>query len=196
MNWHLALGVIGGIIALFAIIPYIKDILKKTTRPNTVSWSIWAFLLLISILAQLNAGASWSIILLVGDFIGTSTIVVLCLIGYGYGKYSWLEWTCLTLAILAIISWQTTRQPVLAIAFAIIADAMAAIPTLVKTYRDPWSEHPTMWLIVALGALLSILSTTIFNLPNLLFPAYLLAVNGTTGILALVGRSLKEKPAA
>ncbi len=192
MNWHFVLGTIGGIIALLAVIPYVKDILKKTTRPNTVSWSIWALLLLISILAQINAGTSWSVILLVGDFIGTSTIVALCLVGYGYGKYSWIEWTCLILAILAVVSWQATQQPVLAIVFAIIADTMAATPTLVKAYRDPWSEHPTMWLIIALGALFSVLSTTIFNAANLLFPSYLLIVNGTTGILALVGRSLRK----
>ncbi len=192
MNWHLLLGIIGGVIALLAVIPYIRDILKKTTRPNTVSWSIWAFLLLISILAQMSAGASWSIILLVGDFIGTGTIVIFCLIGYGYRKYGWIEWACLTLAILAIISWQTTQQPLLAIAFAVVADAMAAIPTLVKAYRDPWSEHPTMWLIIALGALLSILSTTILNPPNLLFPAYLLAMNGAIGIVALAGRGVNR----
>jgi hypothetical protein len=148
---------------------------------------------LISIVAQINAGASWSVILLIGDFIGTSSIVVFCLIGYGYGKYSWIEWTCLTLAVLAVISWQATQQPILAIAFAVIADAMAAVPTLAKASRDPWSEHPTMWLILALGALLSILSTTIFNLPNLLFPGYLLVVNGSIGVVALVGRKLRKK---
>jgi len=178
---------------MLAVIPYIRDILNKTTRPNTVSWSIWVFLLLISILAQINAGASWSIILLIGDLIGTTTIVIFCLIGYGYGKYSWIEWTCLTFAILAIISWQVTKQPTLAIAFAVVADSMAAIPTLVKSYKDPWSEHPTMWLIIAFGALLSILSTTIFNLPNLLFPTYLFLINGSTGVLTLIGRNLKDK---
>ena len=192
MDWHLLLGILGGTIAMLAVIPYIRDIIKKTTRPNTVSWSIWVLLLFISILAQINAGASWSVILLIGDFIGTSTIAVLSFVGYGYGKYTWIEWTCLTLAILAIVSWQLTSQPVLAIAFAIIADAMAGIPTLVKAYRDPQSEHPTMWFVIALGSLLAILSTTIFNLANLLFPVYLLLIDGTIGVLALMGRKLKN----
>ena len=126
--------------------------------------------------------------------IGTSTVVVLCLIGYGYTKYSWVEWTCLVFAILAIVSWQLTRQPLLGIIFAITADAMAAIPILVKAYRDPWSELPAAWLIVALAASSDILSTTIFNAANLLFPIYLFLVNGLTGIFALVGRRLVLKP--
>ena len=134
-------------------------------------------------------------ILLIGDLIGTSTVVVLCLIGYGYRKYGRVEWASLALAAVAIISWQLTKQPVLAIVFSIIADAMAAMPTLVKSYRDPWSEHPAAWLIIAIGALCGVFSSTIFNAANLLFPAYLLVVNGTIGTFALIGRHLKEKPA-
>ena len=150
-------------------------------------------LLLISILAQMSAGASWSLIFLIGDFVGTSSILVLCLIGYGYSKYGWIEWTCLGLAVVAIISWQLTHQPVLAIVFSIIADLMAAMPTVVKAYRDPWSEHPGTWFILCLAATLAILSTTIINPANLIFPAYLLFINGVIGILSLAGRRLKPR---
>lgn len=193
MNWHVVSGAAAGVIAILAVFPYIKDILKRKTRPNTVSWSIWTLLLLISIFAQWSAGPSWSIILLIGDLIGTTTIVVLCVAGYGYGRYGQLEWTCLALAILAIALWQTTKEPVLAISFAIVADALASLPTVVKAYRDPWSEHPTMWFLIALGAFFGILSTTIFDAPNLLFPAYIFLVNGTIGLLALTGRGLRRK---
>lgn len=193
LDWHSIVGTLGGILALAAIAPYIKDILHGTTRPNIVSYGLWAILLAISIFAQISAGTSWSVVLLIGDFIGTSTIVVLCLVGYGYSKYGWVEWTCLALAVLAIASWQLTQQPLLAIIFAVLADAMAAVPTIVKAYRDPWSELPVTWLIIAFGALLGILSTTIWDAANLLFPAYLLAVNGLTGIIALTGRRLTKK---
>ena len=47
MDWHLLLGIIGGLLALCAIIPYIRDILHGTTRPNIVSYAIWVFLILI-----------------------------------------------------------------------------------------------------------------------------------------------------
>lgn len=194
MNWHALLAAAGGLLALAAIVPYVRDILRGTTRPNAVSYSIWAFLILIAIGAQISAGTSWSIVMLVGDFIGTSTVVVLCWLGYGYKRYGPIEWICFGIAIIAVVAWQLARQPVLAISFAIVADAMAAIPTLVKAYRDPWSEHPDAWLIVAVGALLSIFSSTIFNAANLLFPSYLLVVNGTTGILALVGRRVTRRP--
>ncbi len=193
-DWHFALGLIGGLLALGAIIPYIKDILHGTTRPNVVSYSLWAILLSISLLAQLSAGASWSAALIIGDLIGTTIIVALCVAGYGYRKHGWGEKVCLALAILAIVSWQLTQEPVIAIMFAVLADAMAAMPTLMKTFRDPWSELPTMWLIIALGALCAAFSTTIVDPANLIFPIYLLLMDGLIGVVALVGRNIVPEP--
>jgi hypothetical protein len=193
MNIHLILGIISGILAALAIIPYIKDILHGSTRPNIVSWALWVLLLGISILAQWSAGASWSLIFLIGDFIGTSAVLILCLTGYGYSKYTWVEWTCLALAVIAIIAWQLAHQPVLAILFAIIADLMASVPTVVKAYRDPWSEDPSVWIIICIASLLGIFSTTIFNAANLIFPAYIFFINGLIGLLSLIGRRSKPK---
>src|SRR6185312_5470434 len=151
-DWHLVLGAVAGLIAAFAVVPYIKDILHGTTRPNIFSFTLWAILVFISIFAQFSAGASWSLLLLIGDFLGTTSIVVLCLFGYGYGKYGRLEWICTALAVLAVVSWQLTDQPILAIVFAVLADAMASIPTIVKAYKDPWSEAPALWFLIALAA--------------------------------------------
>ena len=193
LNWHLILGIISGIIAMLAVIPYVKDILHGSTRPNIVSWFLWVLLLSISIFAQYSAGASWSLLFLIGDLVGTSIIFILCLAGYGYGKYGWIEVVCFSLAIIAIVSWQLTNQPILAIVFSIIADAMASVPTIVKAYRDPWSEDASQWLIIGVASILAILSTTIWNPANIIFPAYLLLVNGTIGALSLFGRRLKQK---
>jgi hypothetical protein len=185
INWHLTLGIVAGIIAFASIIPYVKDILHGTTRPNIVSYGLWALLLSIGMLGQISSGASWSIIFLLGDLLAVLAVITLCLMGYGYGKYGKLEWTCVVLAIIAIVSWQITDRPLLAIIFALIADMLAAIPTIVKTYYDPRSELPLGWFMVAFGGVLGIASNTIFDLPNLLFPVYVVLINGTVGVLAL-----------
>jgi hypothetical protein len=184
-NWHPILATAAGLLAFSSIIPYTKDILHGTTRPNVVTYSLWALLNFITILAQASAGASWSIILLFGDLFAMSIVIVLCLLGHGYKKYGKIEWICTALFVAAIISWQTTNEPLLAIVFAVIADLIAAIPTVVKTYRDPKSEIAGPWFIVAVSAMLGIASTTIFDLPNLLFPFNILLINLIVGTLAL-----------
>jgi hypothetical protein len=192
-DWHFVLGIIAGLISFGAIIPYVKDILHGTTRPNVISYALWVLLLLISIFAQISSGTSWSVIFIIGDLIGSSVVVVLCLSGYGYKKYGKTEWICTGLALLAIVSWQVTSQPVLAIIFAVLADLMAAIPTVIKSYQDPWSESSTIWFLIAFAAILSLISTTIFNPSNLLFPIYLLLINSIIGTLVFFGRRFKTK---
>lgn len=196
IDWHLIVGSIGGLIAFFSIIPYAKDILRGTTRPNVASYSLWAFLVAISMMAQIDAGASWSLILLIGDFLAVLIVLLFCIAGYGYKKYSWVEYVCFALGILAIVLWQITSQPLLAICFAILADLIASIPTVVKTYRDPWSELPFAWFLVAFGAMLGIVSTNIWNLENILFPLNILIINGTVAIIAFLGRRTKNSPCA
>lgn len=193
MNWHGVIGTLAGLVAMVAAVPYVIDIVKNNVRPNTVSFALWTILLLISLFAQLSAGASWSVLMLVGDTIGTGTILVLCLAGYGYKKYGWLEKICFILAIIAIISWQVTSQPLLAIILAIVADILAAIPTLAKSYRDPWSESPTMWFMMCASATLSLLSTTIYNAENMLFSSYILVINLAVGLTILVGQRIIRK---
>jgi hypothetical protein len=193
-DWHLVLGTIAGLIAMLAVIPYIKDILHGTTRPNIFSFALWEALLLISALAQFSAGASFSLLFVIGDLIGTGLIVALCLLGYGYGKYGKIEWACTALAIAAIIAWQVTALPVLAIVFALVADALAGIPTVIKTFKDPWSEAPAQWLLISFASLLAICSTTIVDIPNIIFPAYLFLINGLIGTAAFFGRRLVQKP--
>src|SRR3989344_3756884 len=180
-DWHLVLGIFAGVIAFASIIPYIRDILHGTTRPNVVSYSLWALVLSIGMLGQWSSGASWSIIFLLGDLLAVFAVITLCAMGYGYHKYGMVEWTCLALAIIAIISWQATNEPLLAIIF-------AAIPTVVKTYHEPKSELPLGWFMVAFGGILGIISNTVFDFANLLFPIYIILLNSTVGILALRGR--------
>lgn len=185
IEWHQILGTIGGLFAFLSIVPYIKDILHGTTRPNVVSYVLWCILLSISTLAQYSAGASWTIILVIGDLLAALTVVVFCFTGYGYKKYGPIEIICFVLAIVAIVLWQTTNNPLLAIIFSLVADILAGVPTIVKTYRDPKSELPLGWFMVAFGAFLSLISNTIFDLPNLLFPVWILIVNILVGVLAL-----------
>ncbi len=187
-NWHLILAIVGGTIAFLSIVPYIKDILHGTTRPNIVSYSLWFFLLGIGMLGQISSGASWSIIFMTGDLLAVVVVIALCLAGYGYGKYGKLEVVCTMLAIIAIIAWQATGEPLYAIIFALIADILAAVPTVVKAYRDPKSEIAAAWFMVAIGGVFGIISNTVFDLPNMLFPVYIVIINSTVGILALRGK--------
>ena len=50
-----------------------------------------------------------------------------------------------------------------------------------------------MWFIIAFAAIVSLISTEIRDGVNMLFPSYLLFINGLIGTIALIGRRIKQK---
>lgn len=192
MDWYAALGIFAALLQLVSIIPYVKDMIYGTTRPNIVSWSIWALLVFIGIGAQWSAGASWSILLLAATGFNLTLVAGLGLFGYGYKKYGLLDLVCLGLALFAIGMWFVFSDPVIAILLIIFADFCAGVPTLFKSFKDPHSEMLLSWVMIVVASALSLFSSEKIDIANLAYPAYLLAFNGLVSILIVWGRkSLK-----
>src|SRR3989344_6302690 len=170
MDWHLILGISAGLIAIGATVPYILSIVRGETRPNVVSWSLWTVIVLITALAQVSAGASWSILLLIGTLIANFSVLVLCVFGYGYRKFELADKICLALALVALLFWWVTSNPVVAIILAVTADGIAYLTTYLKVYRNPSSESYFYWAILVVADVLALLSVTTINIANALFP--------------------------
>ena len=171
---HELIGIIAGILAFATGIPYIWNIIGGITKPNTVTYFVWTLLQSIAIFAQFEAGASWSVFLVIGSTISIGIIFLLSLTKYGYKEYSWVDTVALILAGIAILVLLFTDHPVLAIALPIVADAIGAIPTLVKTKKYPHTEDQLAWFIMIIASALGILATEKFDFANLLYPIFLL----------------------
>lgn len=182
------MAAVAGILTIISVVPYVRDMVKGSTRPNVVSWGIWCLVQAIFAAAQIAEGASLSVVLPIAEVATVGLVVVLGLVGYGYKKYGKLDFICLALALGAIVLWQVTSVPLVAMWMAVAADFIAAIPTLVKAYKDPKSETPLAYFLVVLSAVAAGLSTHIIDLPNLLWPVYIFAINIATVSLILLGR--------
>jgi hypothetical protein len=193
MDWHEIVAIVSGIITAVAVVPYVRDMLRSTTRPNLVTWGLWLLIQSVLIAAQFSAGASWSVVLPLVEMVTVGIVFVLGVVGYGYKKYGWLDIVCFSLVIAALILWQITDQPVVALILSVVADFVAVIPTLKKSYLDPTSETPSAYLLVVIAAFLAGISTTLIDLPNLIWPVYIFALNGSVLALILLGRSAKKK---
>lgn len=192
MSWHLSLAVISGVLTLVAVMPYVRDMLWGTTRPNLVTWGLWILIQGIFAAAQFAKGASFSIVLPLAEIATVGLVVVLGFFGYGYKKYGMVEGVCFLLSIAAIVLWVTTSNPVLALWFSVAADLAAAVPTLVKSYRDPFSETPITYFLVVFSAVAAGFSTQILDISNLLWPVYIFCLNGTTVILIYLSKKSKR----
>lgn len=190
MDLRAVIGIGAGLLQIASNIPYIRDMLRGTTRPSVVSYIIWFTLSVIAVAAQWSAGASWSILILLAVVINTFIILVLALRGYGYRKYTSLDWICFALGIVAIVLWKVTSNPMTALITTLGAIILAVIPTIRKTYREPQTEHAISWLIAAGAAVLGIIATR-WDMANLVFPVYYLIEGLTISGLAFFRKQKK-----
>lgn len=191
MDWHQIAAILTGVLTVGAVIPYVWDMLRGTTRPNIVTWGLWLLIQAIFISAQFASGASWSVVLPLTEVFTVGIVFILALFGYGYKKYGPLDVVCLCTALAAIVLWQITTEPLVALVMSVAADLVASIPTLKKAYFDPASETPSAYLLVVISALFAATSSTLIDIPNLIWPVYIFSLNAAVLGCILLGRRAK-----
>ena len=193
-DWQVASALLSGVLGLPAGFFYARDMLRGgTTKPNAITFVLWTLCQAIALTAQLRSGASWSIVVVITATVNTGGIACLALAGYGYRRYGWLDAWCGVSSLVAIVLWQETGDPMLAIAFAIIADVFASAPTVKKVISEPETEHVGGWTLIVLSTAFAIISTTKWDLPNLVFPTYLLLMNFLILVFAYFGRPKRRQ---
>ena len=78
--------------------------------------------------------------------------------------------------MLGIIVWQITGEGNLAIIFAVVADGLASIPTVIKAYHQPETENDQVFLFGMINAAITLLTLKTFDLAHLAFPIYIFLI--------------------
>lgn len=178
------IGYIAGMLALGGYIPYIIAILRGQTKPNRATWLIWTIVGGLLAVSYIAAGEnSKSIWLPIGYFVGPFFTALLS-IRYGYSAWSKLDSICVLLALLSLIPWLLTHNPITTLAINVFIDLLGAVPTLVKTYREPETEDLTAWFIFFVANTLQLFAIETWNL-TALYPLYLFFLAGSLTILIL-----------
>ncbi|MDD2807709.1 MAG: hypothetical protein PHW95_04300 [Patescibacteria group bacterium] len=165
-------GYLSGITILLSFVPYIRDIFKRTTKPERVSWLIWSLLGSISFFSQLAEGASYSLIMTGAQAIGDLFIFILA-IKYGFGGLIKRDIIAFIGAILALWLWYLTSEAAIALFIVIFIDATGVVLTVIKSYQKPTSETVSSWALTFLGGLLGCLAVGKVNFILLAFPIYI-----------------------
>jgi uncharacterized membrane protein HdeD (DUF308 family) len=94
-----------------------------------------------------------------------------------YWKLSSFDYICGILSGLAIALWFVTNNPNLAITFAIMSDALAATPTLIKAWHNPETESIWLFIIGVFSPITSFIVATNWGFSEIAFPTYLVVIN-------------------
>ncbi len=146
---------------LFGSLAYVRDTLHGRSQPNRMTFLIWAIGPFIAVAAGLSAGGSWALVPVFMSGFGPFCIF---LASYANPKAHWklgtLDYLCGALAILALVLWALTSDPVIAIIFAIAADTFALYPTLIKAWKYPETETGITYIIALLNASVGLILAT------------------------------------
>lgn len=83
---------------------------------------------------------------------------------------------CAGVAIAALAVWLGLGAAPVAVLFAVAADAIAAIPTLVKAWRHPDSENIFFYVLVGTGATITLMTITVWTPQASAFAVYQLSI--------------------
>lgn len=176
-------ALMAAVVGVVYTVPYVRDTLRRTTAPHRGSWLIWSVIEVVAVASQGADGARWSLVALASQAACTCWVFALS-IRFGSGGISRGDLTLLALAGVGVAGWLVSDEPVIATAFVIVADLVAALMMVPKTWRDPHSETLSTFVLASVCGALTAGAVGVWSAPLLIYPVYFILVNA--GISAVI----------
>ena len=186
-------AIVGAVIGSMGGLYYLFDTIAGRAQPNRITWLLWGIFPLDIFVAQRAQGVG---ALSRPSFVAGLTPLLVVAASFfnpkAYGKTEPRDYYLMAAAIVGIILWAITDNPNVALLFSLLADVLAGIPTLIKSYRHPESESWIGYGISAIGFGISVLAVQTYDFQNTAFVAYIFVMNLTFAVLASRGRTRSQ----
>jgi hypothetical protein len=170
--------IVAAFASLLAAFVYIRSMFKGQTKPNRVTWLMWSIAPFIATAASVSTGVSWAVVPVFMSGLSPFLIFISSFLKKkAYWKLSSFDYLCGISAIIALILWYLTKEPNLAIIFAIVSDGSAALPTLAKAWRNPETESAWPFTVGIFSPMTSFIVAATCTFSELAFPIYLISIN-------------------
>ncbi|HEY4487826.1 MAG TPA: hypothetical protein VI483_03635 [Candidatus Paceibacterota bacterium] len=180
------------VLEFVGIFPYFRDIFRGTTRPHVFTWFSWGVINTVVAVAQFTSGGGAGTAVTAVVALSCFSITLLAA-RQGNKDITRSDWVCLIGSLLAIGSWTITRDALTAVIIVTVADMIAMIPTVRKTYKRPTEETLSAWIISVFRNIFAILALQSFAVVNWLYPASLIISDAAFVILLIVRRRQLDK---
>lgn len=169
---------LGAAVQLVGIWSYIKDTMHGDAKPNRVSWLLWSIAPLIGTAAAISDGVTWEVLPVFMSGFGPLLVFIASFVNKNsYWKLEKFDYWCGALSFLALVLWWVTKIPEVAILFAILSDGLAAVPTLIKSWKYPETENAGPFTAGLFNSLTSFAAVKMWNFSSIAFPIYLVFIN-------------------
>ena len=176
MSHEIFFVIISTIASLIRYGTYGLSIYRKETRPHVFSWFNWGVVVAIGAYAQfqLKGGASvWGLV-----FVAVTCFAIsFWAIFVGEKNITRSDWASFGSALIVLILWQLTDNPLIAIVLLMVFDIFSYWPTIRKSWDNPWSEPPESYFWAGLRYFFLLFAVPHPTISTLLYPFWLMAVD-------------------
>ncbi|MFC7619441.1 hypothetical protein [Microlunatus sp. GCM10028923] len=174
-------------IGLTGTIRYAIGTLRGRTSPNRVTWILWAAAPLIGFFAQLDSQVGLPAVSTLAIGVGPLLVVIASFVNKrATVRLTAFDFACGAVAVVSLIIWLGLDAAPVAVVFAVLAEAVGAVPTVRKAWRDPWSENAVFYVLVGVNGTLTLLTLINWTPATWGFPGYLVLLSLTmTAVITL-----------
>ena len=165
---------LGSAIGALGTAVYLRDTLRGTTKPNRVTWLLWAVAPLLASAVELNEGVGLRV--LPTFMVGFMPLLVFAASFHNptsVWKIRRIDYACGAMSVIGTIVWLVTRNGVLAISAAIAADFLAGVPTVMKSWTHPETETVYSYIGVVISMVILLLTIDHWTFDVAAFPLFI-----------------------
>ena len=153
---------------------YLIDTVKGKIKPNKISWLLWSIAPLIAFFAEIKQGVGvQAFTTFIVGFVPLLVFLASFVNKQAEWKLSRFDLVCGALSLAGLALWLMTKVGNIAIFFSIMADGLAAVPTIIKSYKEPETENDLVYLFGVVNAGIGLLAIETWNFQHYAFPLYL-----------------------
>jgi len=171
-------------LALLGAYGYIRDTLRGDTSPNRVTWSLWGVegVLAFFVERQQHVGLAALMTLMLG-LVPCAVVVASFCSRHGSWKLGTFDVACGAVSVGGLVFWAFINEPTVALVSFVVADQMAALPTIRKSWLAPRTESPRLFFLGSTNCAITLLTLTKLTTAGVLFPGCILVTDLVVGLL-------------
>jgi len=182
------LGYVATLLVFASYIPYIRDVLKKSTKPHPYTWFLWSFITLIAFGLQFTGGAGSGSLVTLAAAIMCMVVFTLTIFQKSKIKATRTDTIFLISAFITLGLWLIAKQPVLSAILITTIDLLAFFPTIRKSWIRPHSETVLFYFLETFRFGLAIIAIQEYSVVTTLYPTVWLTVDFSFALMLLFRR--------
>lgn len=182
---------VGAALSLAGSLRYCQLTIAGRTRPNRVTWALWAAAPLIGFAAQVDDGVGLPSVLTLSIGVGPALVLASTFVNpAAYWRIRPFDVACGAVSVLALVVWLTLPDPTPAVVVAVLADLVAGVPTIRKAWTSPGTEAAAPFLLVGGNGAITLLTLERWAVSDWAFAVYIVVLGwGLAALIALRTRA-------